>query len=163
MNVGETGDYDKNQVISLLSIIKKIKNHEENVDLVVYGSPEILIDIKDNKNEINILKYFKVGFVSILLFFGAAIAIINFHDDVNMEYSLGTINYVITGEKEVNPLYLKIPYSLGLGVGMVTFFNRVLKKKKKNEPSPLDLEMYTYKKNIDDYILDVTKHNKKGN
>ncbi|MBS4539620.1 stage V sporulation protein AA [Clostridium sp. D2Q-11] len=163
LHVGEVGNYDKNQVISLISLIKKIKEIDRDVNITVFGSPEILINITNDKKEISILKFLKIGVISLLLFFGAAIAIINFHDDVNMEDSLEDINYIVTGEREISPLYLKVPYSLGLGVGMVTFFNRLLRKKNKNEPSPLELEMHSYKKNIDDYILDITKHNKKGN
>ncbi|WP_130806704.1 stage V sporulation protein AA [Senegalia massiliensis] len=157
--IAETNDFDNNKVISVLSIIKNIKNINNNINIVIHGSPEILIHIKDYKKENNLYKFLKVFTVSILLFFGASIAIINFHDDVNMEESLSTINYIVTGVEKQNPLILTIPYSLGLGVGMVAFFQRVFKKKKKNEPSPLQLEMHSYEKNIDDYILDVTKHN----
>lgn len=105
----------------------------------------------------------RITVVTILLFIGAAIAIINFHEDVNMEESLKIINRIVTGEETENLLLLKIPYSLGLGVGMVTFFSHVFRKKWKKEPSPLELEMYSYKKNIDNYILDNTKHNKNQN
>jgi len=159
LTIGETNDFDNNKVISVLSIIKTIKNINNNINIVIHGSPEILIHIKDHEKEKKLYKFIKVFIVSILLFFGASIAIINFHDDVNMEESLSTINYIITGVEKQNPLILTIPYSLGLGVGMVAFFQRVFKKKKKNVPSPLQLEMHSYEKNIDDYILDVTKHN----
>lgn len=163
LSIGKTEEGKENQVISLISIIKKIKENKEDVNIVAFGPPEILIDINNEKKEISIFKFIKIAVVSILLFLGAGIAIINFHMDVDMEKSLDTISYVVVGEKDVEPIYLKIPYSLGLGVGMTAFFNRLLKKKKENNPSPLELEMHSYENSIDDYIIDITKHNEKEN
>jgi len=158
--IDETKTYN-NQVISIIKVIKKIKEVDKDVNIIIHGPPEILVSIENENVESSIFKFLKVTIVSLLLFFGASIAIINFHDDVSMQEGLSTINYIVTGTKDENPLLLTIPYSLGLGIGMVAFFQRALKKKqkKKNEPSPLQLEMYSYKKNIDDYILDETKHN----
>lgn len=153
----------KNKVITVIDIINKIKNEHNNIDIVVFGEPEILVDIDTRRNANKVLQKIKVMAVSTLLFLGAAIAIINFHEDVNMENSLKSIYYLVTGEKVSKPLILQIPYSLGLGVGMLTFFNHTLKKKWKREPSPLELEMYMYKKNIDDYVLNDTKHTNGGN
>ncbi|MBS4534271.1 stage V sporulation protein AA [Clostridium sp. D2Q-14] len=161
--IGKTEKEDKNKVIPMIYIIKKIKEVKEDIDIVAFGSPEILIEIENEKKEIKVLKFLKITLVSLILFLGAGIAIINFHVDVDMEKSLGIISYVVVGERDVEPIYLKIPYSLGLGVGMVTFFNRVLKKKKNKQPSPLELEMHSYENSIDDYIIDITKHNEKEN
>ncbi len=101
----------------------------------------------------------KVSLVCIILFLGAGLAIINFHEDVNIENSFKTFHYLITGEFSERPLLLQISYSIGIGVGMITFFNHVFKKKWKKEPSPLDVEMYFYQKNIDEYIIDNAKQN----
>ncbi|MTI66031.1 MAG: stage V sporulation protein AA [Firmicutes bacterium] len=159
IEISKTLTNRKSQVITIIQIIKKIKEKIEHSDIVIYGLSEVLIDIRVSKESSNIALVMKTFIVSIILFLGAAIAIINFHEDVNMTESLSSIYEIVTGQKENKPLILLISYSIGLGVGMITFFNQVFKKKWKKEPSPLELEMHNYKKNLDEYVLDITKHN----
>lgn len=147
----------KNDVISILDVIKEIQTLDKNAILSIFGHPEILVNIKEDKDSNSMLQYIKITLVSVVLFLGAALAIINFHEDVNMKGSLQSFHEIITGEKSENPMLLQISYSLGIGIGMITFFNHVLKKKWKKEPSPLDVEMHLFEKNIDEYILDTTK------
>ena len=146
-----------NDVLSALQIVKKIHDYNSNGILTILGAPEILINIRENKDVNLTFQYIKIALISIVLFFGAALAIINFHEDVNMEESLHDFHEIITGEKNENPIFLYISYSLGIGIGMITFFNHIVKKKYKKDPSPLDVEMHLFENNIDKYILDTTK------
>lgn len=43
----------------------------------------------------------------------------NFHEDVSMQVVHQKIYYMVTGTYDNQPLILQIPYSLGLGIGMV--------------------------------------------
>ncbi|EOD01511.1 stage V sporulation protein AA [Caldisalinibacter kiritimatiensis] len=148
----------KSKVVFILDIIEKIQEKHDNVKINVFGNPEILINIEDDKKSYNIFQYLKILLICIILSVGAALAIIYFHRDVNMEEVHKAIYYLIVGKTNERPLILQIPYSIGLGIGMATFFNHISKKKWKKEPSPLDIEMYMYNKNINEYVLDKTKH-----
>lgn len=159
--IHKTSESKENDVISVLEIIRKIQEVKKDINIKTIGSSEILINIKSEKEMNKGFQYIKVAFVCLILFLGAGIAIINFHEDVNMEKSMQTFYRIVTGKKSERPLILHIPYSLGIGIGMVTFFNHIFKKKNKKEPSPLDVEMYMYSKNIDEYVLDITKQNNK--
>jgi len=159
IEIFKAGNKEQNIVISILEIINKINERIVDLDIVVIGSDEVLIEIKENKSNNNLFLYIRVTLVSLLLFFGAALAITNFHEDVNMKGSFIAIEYMITGKNVENPKMLQISYSLGLGVGMITFFNVLMKRKKITEPSPLEIEIHNYQKSIDEYILDQTKHN----
>lgn len=155
-------NYNKGtQVISIIRIIDIINSTFEDLDIVVFGDPEILIEIENKSNIRPFFNFLKIFFVSTILFLGAALAIINFHEDVNMDESLKKIYYIITGEMNNNPAILYIPYSIGIGIGMFAFFNSFPGKKKKKEPSPLEVEMHLYDKNVQDYILDNTKDKNK--
>ena len=149
----------KNEVIPALLIISIVQKSMTNIDIVVMGNPEILVDINHSSNTNKIYNYIKIALVCLILFLGAGLAIINFHADVNMDESLKIIYHMVTGKENDKPLILQIPYSIGIGLGMSVFFNHVLKKKWKKEPSPLEVEMYMYDKSIDEYTLDNTKHN----
>ncbi|WP_352419983.1 stage V sporulation protein AA [Proteiniborus sp.] len=149
----------KNDVIPALKIINVVHKYNENIDLEIMGDTEILVNIQGESSEWKLFSILKTALVCFILFLGAGLAIVNFHADVNMDKSLQIIYHMVTGEEKQKPLILLIPYSLGIGAGMTVFFNHLFQKKWKKEPSPLEVEMFMYEKNIDDYILDTTKHN----
>ncbi|KAB3532788.1 stage V sporulation protein AB [Alkaliphilus pronyensis] len=143
---------DKANVISVLTVIKLIRKEIPNASIRVLGEPEILLAFKEDIDKKDRLKLFRLALVSFLLFIGSITAIVNFHSDVDMKLAHQTIYRVITGEVIESPLLLQIPYSLGIGVGMSVFFNHIFKKKINTEPSPLEVEMYLYQQNMDNYI-----------
>lgn len=150
--------YDRNLfIITLFSIMQEIKKRFPQIAIYVLGECDILIEVVD-ENEKSTLKskflgIFKITLVCFLLFIGGAVAIMNFHADVNMLEVQKNFYKFITGNEMENPLWIAIPYSLGIGIGMVLFFNHISpKKRKSNQPSPLDLELYSYQNMHDDFV-----------
>jgi stage V sporulation protein AA len=94
------------------------------------------------------------------LFIGAGLTIMNFHEDVAMSSVHQKIYFLITGRENAKPLILQIPYSLGVGIGMILFFNHIFKKRFNEEPSPLEVEMFNYQQDLDQYI--ILQENKKA-
>ena len=62
------------------------------------------------------------------------------------------LHYVISGKHSESPLWIQIPYSIGLGAGMILFFNHWFKKKFNEEPSPLEVEMFKYEEELQRYL-----------
>jgi stage V sporulation protein AA len=77
----------------------------------------------------------------------------NFHDDVSMKSVQEKLYTIITGKNTPKPLLFQMPYSIGLGLGMILFFNHVFRKRINEEPSPLEVEMFNYQQNIDSYVV----------
>ncbi len=159
LEVHHISDKQVYDVIPALRIINVIHEFDKNIELTVMGEAEILVDVQGNNRESKAFNIAKIVLVCFILFLGAGLAIVNFHADVNMDQSLQIIYHMVTGEENSKPLILLIPYSIGIGTGMTVFFNHMFQNKWKKEPSPLEVEMFMYQKNIDDYILDETKHN----
>lgn len=151
----ETWDYITNIKIGEI-LIEKFTN----VDLEFSGSDEILLEIKSRVNKNIALEIIKVLFVCTTLFFGASLGIMYFHEDVNMSATLEKLYFTFTGDHKENPLIMNIPYSLGLGVGMISFFIRVFSssKRRRMEPGPMDVELYLYDYDMEDYILNKLKN-----
>lgn len=146
-------------VVSILTIIEKIKEKYGNADIYPVGNSEILVTVeRERKPASKSWLYTKIAVVSFTLFIGTGLAIMNFHADVNMAEAHRQIYTMITGIKTNRPLILQVPYSLGIGVGMALFFNHIVPKKVRDEPSPMEIEMYSYKKGVNDYILNNTKN-----
>jgi len=151
-------------IVPIISIIQLIKNDFPNQLILAMGASEVIVNIKSAQEDIDKFKILRLAIVCFLLFIGSITAIINFHADVDMKSAHKTIYRVITGVEIDRPLLLQIPYSLGIGAGMSVFFNHVFKKRINNEPSPLEVEMYLYQQNMDEYLknYDNTDEKKKG-
>ncbi len=146
-------------VVSILTIMEKIMKQYPKVKIFPIGGSEILVKIENSsKEQVKVFILLKLMLVCFVLFTGAGLALMNFHADVNMVEAHQKIYKMITGIEEKRPLLLQIPYSLGIGVGMAIFFNHVSPKKINNEPSPMEVEMFSYRKNIDEYMLKNEKN-----
>ncbi|PKR78904.1 stage V sporulation protein AA [Halalkalibacillus sediminis] len=138
------------KVFDLFEIIEKIQTIYPEYDIETIGPTESILSIYQPKSTI-----FPVYVICIwlLLFIGAAMAIMNFHFDVSMEEVQFQLHKMISGGGiDRSVLWFQIPYSIGLGLGMVLFFNHFFKKKINEEPSPLEIEMFNYDQDIHHYV-----------
>ncbi|MCU5652629.1 stage V sporulation protein AA [Bacillus mycoides] len=143
--------HDKTHVvIDVMKVIEIIQQKAAHIQINLLGSGQTLVEIIYEKKKVHPVFF---GLVWLLLFIGAALAIIYFHEDVSMQQVHQRLYYMITGEFKAQPLLFQIPYSLGLGLGMVLFFNHVFQKRINEEPSPLEVEMFQYQQSLDQYVI----------
>jgi stage V sporulation protein AA len=152
----EVSKKDKTHIVlDIMFVLKAIKLHFPHMECNVIGTTQTLIEINLMKKKVN--PFFLV-MIWLLLFVGAGLAIIYFHEDVSMQQVHQRIYYMITGEVKAKPLLFQIPYSIGLGLGMILFFNHVFQKRINEEPSPLEVEMFQYQQSLDQYVI-FNEHN----
>jgi stage V sporulation protein AA len=137
-------------LLDMMLIVGKVKESFPDVQIEQFGEPHVLIEAEGPQRKANPVA---VALVWLLLFIGSGLAIMNFHADVSMLEVHRRIYELITGRRTDFPLLLQIPYSLGIGVGMVLFFNHLFKKKFNEEPSPLEVEMFMYQESVNQYII----------
>ncbi|MCS1350845.1 stage V sporulation protein AA [Mechercharimyces sp. CAU 1602] len=145
-------------VIDVIDVIQTIHRHEPSLDVRNLGGGQTIIEWPTSHW---IPKGYLVCFVWVLLFVGSGLAIMNFHKDVSMEAVLERIYFLITGIHSTRPLLMQIPYSFGIGTGMILFFNHLFKRRFNDEPSPLEVEMFLYQENLDQYVIDNEKEREK--
>lgn len=151
LTVYEVTKADNNVVIlDILHVIDVIHNYNPTIDVQSVGLTQTVVRVKEQKKSRSFILFI---FVWLLLFFGSGLAIMYFHEDVSMREVHQQIYFLITGNENSTPLLLQIPYSIGLGLGMILFFNHLFKKKLNEEPSPLDIEMFKYEQDLDQYLI----------
>jgi stage V sporulation protein AA len=144
-------DIDGNYiVIDMLMIVKAVKSVFPRLSIEHFGDPQTLVEMVTPKKQPHPAV---IAFVWLLLFVGSGLAIMNFHTDVSMMKVHQKIYEFVTGEYQEHPYLLQIPYSVGLGAGMIMFFNRLFRKKFSEEPNPLEVEMYLYQENLQQYVI----------
>lgn len=152
-------EHDKNTiVIDVMAVISTVGNYfGGNIDCQTIGPAQTIVEVVYKKRNVSNGLFFLAWLV---LFTGSAITIMNFHEDVSMQRVHQKLYYILTGIHDKKPLIFQIPYSLGLGIGMVLFFNHLFKKRINEEPSPLEVEMHNYQQAVDQYL--ITHENKES-
>lgn len=141
-------------VLDVLAVISKIKKSYPDADVQVIGPTEIIFEVEEKRKT---SPAFMFVLVWLLLFIGSGLAIMNFHEETSMQTMHQKIYWMMTGKMSSNPYIIQIPYSFGLGMGMILFFNHLFKKRINEEPSPLEIEMFNYQQDIDQYVI-LNKH-----
>ncbi|MBH0157527.1 stage V sporulation protein AA [Fictibacillus halophilus] len=137
-------------VIDVMRVIATIQKKNPGLDVQTIGPAQSILEIQMQQKKLAPV-YFVL--VWLLLFTGSALAIMNFHEDVSMQLVHQKIYFMITGHYKEQPLLLQIPYSFGLGLGMILFFNHLFRKRLNEEPSPLEVEMFNYQQDLDQYVI----------
>jgi stage V sporulation protein AA len=137
-------------VIDLVHMIGIITKKDPSIEIQNIGPAQTIVEVIIKKKEVSIIAFSAVW---LLLFIGAAITIMNFHEDVSMRAVHQHLYKMITGKNEAKPLLIQIPYSFGLGIGMILFFNHFFRKRFNEEPSPLEVEMFNYQQDLDQYVI----------
>src|SRR5699024_5084459 len=136
-------------VLDVFILIKSIYEEFNDLDLQSVGPEQTIIHLKNETRKANILLAVMVW---IILFIGTAMTIMNFHYDVSMHEVQQKLHFILTGENNEFPLWIQVPYSFGLGVGTILFFNHWFKHRFSEEPSPLEVEIYNYQQNLNQYL-----------
>lgn len=145
-------------VIDVMDVIARIRRAHPALDVRSVGPAQTIIEMAIPRRVPSILWVVMIWF---LLFVGSGLALMNFHTDVSMKSVHQRIYYLVTGEHQARPLILQIPYSFGVGAGMILFFNHVFKRRFNDEPSPLELEMFMYQESMNQYVIDHEKSKKR--
>ena len=166
-----TENEQKNYLISIIDIIDAIDKHIPGHTINNVGEMDTVLEYSPKREKDNsFIKYLKISIVTIILLAGSSTAIMSFHSDAQMAKVFENYYYIFFNEKVQNPMLLDIPYSLGLALGIIVFFNHFSGKKITTDPTPIEVEMSSYEASVTDNIIDTlnvqkTKggNNKNGN
>ena len=140
---------------SFLDIARAIRKANPGLRLECVGELDTVImylpQLPKTRKSVEVLKVMVVCFV---LFWGSMLTLMTFHNEASIPQVFTNIHQLLTGEETTRPLVLILSYTLGIAVGIGCFFNHFGKKKLTDDPTPLQVEFVSYKKQIDDAIVD---------
>ena len=141
--------------VSFLDIARAIRKAEPEVTLECVGELDTVImyvpQLKQTKKSVEFLK---VALVCFVLFWGSMLTLMTFHNEASIPEVFTNIHLLLTGEETERPLVLILSYAAGIALGITCFFNHFGKKKLTDDPTPVQVEFVSYKKQIDDAIVD---------
>lgn len=139
------------QAADLVSVIESVYRETE---ITLIGAPESVIKYEPKLSQNKVAYSMKVILICLIVFFGAGFSIMTFNTDVGSGELFASLYKEITGNVSDGFTELEFFYSLGIGIGVVFFFNHFSLKKKKSDPTALEVKMSTYEADVMTTIID---------
>lgn len=146
-------DY-RRSVISILKLIEEIHQLYPDLTIENLGDVDIIVAYENQKSPNRILHIMKVAIVCVVSFLGSAYSIMAFSNDVDTLEIFDQLYYLFTGNEKVGFTILEASYCIGLVVGILVFFNHFGKKKFTVDPTPMEIEMRLYEKDIQTTLVE---------
>lgn len=142
------------QVFSVLKIIELIHEEYPNVDISNEGESDFIVEYIPNPKKPKFLNAIKTAVLCVIIFFGSAFTIMAFNNDIGVTEVFSKFYFQVMGTAPEGVTELEICYCIGLGLGILIFFNHVGKKKITHDPTPIQVEMRKYETDIDTTFID---------
>lgn len=142
-------------VISSLKLIEMIQQADKSAAVENVGELDTLIKLVKVPDKKGLLVWLKVAFVVLISFFGTAFTIMAFHNDIGIHDVFGRMYEQIMGQTSSGFTTLEVAYSLGLAIGITLFFNHVGGRRITNDPTPIEVEMRIYEKDVDETLIET--------
>lgn len=147
------GKRKKIEVFSILKIIEQIGKEYPGLEVQNVGEPDFVLEYVPGKEPIW-LGTIKAVLLCILIFFGSAFTIMTFNNDVGIADVFAKFYEQVMGEKSSGFTALEICYSIGLGLGILIFFNHIGHKKVTHDPTPMQVQMRMYEQDVDTTFIE---------
>lgn len=145
-------DPDQRTVVSVLLVIQKIHEIYPNLEVQNLGESDFIVCLQPKKQSGGIV-FGKVLAVCLLTFFGSVFSMMTFNEDVSALDSFRKVYTWVMGTAPEGATILELSYSVGVSVGIIGFFNHIGKKRLTPEPSPVEVEMSGYDKQVDTTLI----------
>jgi len=141
-------------VFCVLDVIEAIHTEFPSLEIENLGEADFIITVEKENKVSDLMSWAKTALLCLLSFFGAAFSIMAFNNDINITKLFGQLYETFTGQQSNGFTLLEISYSVGVGLGILVFFNHFAKNKGKSDPTPLEVEMRTYEDEIDTTLIE---------
>lgn len=141
-------------IISIMRIIEIVDETFQNVDVQSLGETECVVEFKKAQTGKQYLDVLKTVAICFILFFGVGFSIMSFNNDISVDKMFEQISELFTGNQASGKKILEYCYSIGLGLGIIIFYNHFGAKKLSNDPTPIEVEMRKYERDINLTLID---------
>ena len=149
-------------VISIMKVIEELTKLNPGITVESIGETDIIIEKssfqKDTPNsKTSFGEWVKVMLVALICFFGSGFTIMAYHNDIGISDVFGRIYELVTGQTSDGCTTLEVAYSIGLTLGIVAFYNHVGGKRMSADPTPLEVEMRNYERDVNQAIVEISE------
>ena len=155
MPVMDFTDYQtKHCAVSVLKLIELLKKAHSHLEVINLGESDLLLEYKTGVPG-RLWQYTKIALICLITFFGTGFTIIAFHNDIGIRDVFMEIYFLVTGEESSGFTILEISYSIGLAIGIITFFNHVGGRRLSTDPTPIEVSMRNYEDDVNNTMVET--------
>lgn len=141
-------------VMSVMDLISEIQKKEPDLEINNIGEADFIITFKNEPGSGLVWQWCKIIFVGLAAFFGAGFSIMTFNNDVDVGGLFSQIYTQVTGQTSGHFTVLEITYSIGIGLGVLFFFNHFGHMKITDDPTPMQIQMRLYEENVNKTLIE---------
>ena len=144
-------------VVSVIHLISIMEKACPDITVISVGESDVLIEYKAVEKPKKWLNAFKIFGVCSICFFGTMYTIMAFHNDIQVHGIFNHIYELVMGYEPqgINPL--EVSYSIGLGIGIIVFFNHLGRNRLRRQPTPIEVSMKLYEEDMDRTIIETSE------
>ena len=141
-------------VMSVMDLVDRIQQKEPDLTVTPLGETDFILTYEKPGSQNLVFRWLKIALVCLITFFGAAFSIMTFNADVDVEKLFQQIYFQVTGQNSSGFTPLEIAYSVGLGLGILFFFNHFGHRKITADPTPMQVQMRKYEDDVNTTITE---------
>lgn len=147
-------------VVSVLRIIELMESAYPDIRVEAVGEYDVLIERVDVSERKGVKQGLKIVMVSLVSFFGTAFTIMAYHVDVGINSVFTEVYRIVMNEEPEGINLLAVSYSIGVAVGIITFFNHVGGRRITKDPTPIEVAMRKYEQDVDVTLIETADREK---
>lgn len=140
-------------VVSILKIIEMIKDKYPDIEIDNLGEEDFIIEYSIPDKHEKFKEAISTFFICLVAFFGGGYAIMAYNTDVGAKELFVYLSMLFLGNAKQGVIILSLCYSIGLTLGMILFFNHIGNRKLTKDPTPLEIQMRLYEKDISTTVI----------
>ena len=149
----------RRHVVSALRLIELMEEACPQITVEILGETDVLIECDEGKKPAKPVQFIKIAAVCLISFLGTAFTIMAYHNDIGIN-AIFTMSYgMLLGEEPHGINAMEVAYSVGVALGMLLFFNHAGGKTITEDPTPIQVAMRNYEKDIDDALVEKAGRN----
>lgn len=147
-------------IVSVLKIIAFITERYPDACVENLGEGDFILSYQPKDKSEKCKERIFTFFICLIAFFGGGYAIMAYNTDVGAKELFSNLSMLFLGNPKSGILIISIAYSMGLTIGMLLFFNHLGNKKLTADPTPLEVQMRLYEKDVSTTIIkDTSRRN----
>ena len=150
----EKSPKEQEKVMSALKVMQMILQEYPGLEINHIGAPGFVVSYRRTPEAGRLVEGIKITLLSVLVFFGSAFTIMAFNNDVGVNEVFEKLYMQVLNKQSDGYTELELCYSIGLALGVLLFFNHFGKKKLTLDPTPVQVEMRKYEKDLDDTCIE---------
>jgi stage V sporulation protein AA len=153
-DAGENKRKKERVCMSFLAVVKAISGKYPDIEVNNLGENDFIVDYIYEKKHSKTLQIILIAFVALFTFLGSMYAIMAYNNDVNTIEIFDKVYEIFGAQEAQGAKLLEITYGIGLALGIMVFYNHFAGVRFSSDPTPIEVEMDKYEKDVDDTLID---------